>query len=69
MPGPFSLPEDVQAGDYIEIGMLGAYGAAMKTDFNGFGGVQEVIVTDEPMASLFDGSRSRAPADNVVNLR
>jgi ornithine decarboxylase len=69
MPGPFSLPEDVQAGDYIEVGMLGAYGAAMKTDFNGFGGVQEVIVIDEPMASLFDGSRSRAPADNVVNLR
>ena len=26
MAGPFLLPADVQAGDYIEIGMLGAYG-------------------------------------------
>ncbi len=26
-----------QAGDYIEIGMLGAYGCAMRTQFNGFG--------------------------------
>jgi ornithine decarboxylase len=28
--------------------MLGAYGAAMKTGFNGFGDA-DVIVTDEPM--------------------
>ena len=69
MQGPFPLPEDIQAGDYIEIGMLGAYGAAMKTDFNGFGGSQQVIVDDAPMASLYDGSRVRAAADNVVSLR
>ena len=69
MPGPFALPEDIQAGDYIEIGMLGAYGAAMKTDFNGFGGVQCVAVLDEPMASLYDGSRDRAAADNVIAIR
>ena len=37
MAGPFELPGDVQAGDYIEIGMLGAYGCAMRTGFNGFG--------------------------------
>ncbi|MGI8943998.1 MAG: type III PLP-dependent enzyme, partial [Qipengyuania sp.] len=59
----------VQAGDYIEIGMIGAYGAAMKTDFNGFGAAQRVVVTDEPMASMFDGSRTREQADNVVSLR
>lgn len=69
MPGPFALPEDIQAGDYIEIGMLGAYGAAMKTDFNGFGAAERIIVTDEPMASLYDGSRVRPEADNVVSLR
>ncbi len=69
MPGPFALPEDVQAGDYIEIGMIGAYGAAMKTDFNGFGAAERVTVLDEPMASLFDGSRARPQADNVVSLR
>jgi ornithine decarboxylase len=37
MTGPFLLPADVAAGDYIEIGMLGAYGCAMRTGFNGFG--------------------------------
>jgi ornithine decarboxylase len=69
MPGPFALPQDIQAGDYIEIGMLGAYGAAMKTAFNGFGGASEVLAEDEPMLSQFDGSRVRPAADNVVNLR
>ena len=69
MKGPFLLPGDIQAGDYIEIGMLGAYGAAMKTGFNGFGNAEQIIVSDEPMASLYDGSRQRPDADNVVNLR
>lgn len=69
MAGPFALPGDIQAGDYIEIGMLGAYGAAMKTGFNGFGDAECVVVTDEPMMSLFDGSRTREATDNVVNLR
>ncbi len=69
MAGPFSLPGDIQAGDFIEIGMLGAYGAAMKTGFNGFGNAQCVTVTDEPMLSLFNGTRVREPSDNVVSLR
>ncbi len=69
MQGPFALPEDIQAGDYIEIGMLGAYGAAMKTDFNGFGAAERIVVGDQPMASLYDGSRARPAADNVVSLR
>ncbi|MEL6486937.1 MAG: type III PLP-dependent enzyme [Pseudomonadota bacterium] len=69
MAGPFHLPGDIQAGDYIEIGMLGAYGAAMKTGFNGYGEAISVIVQDEPMMSLFDGSRTRVASDNVVSLR
>ena len=70
MKGPFMLPADIQAGDYIEIGMLGAYGAAMKTRFNGFGGAEAVIVTDEPMASLYTGERvDPRSSDNVVSLR
>ena len=69
MKGPFMLPADIQAGDYIEIGMLGAYGAAMKTEFNGFGASPRVVVEDEPMASLYDGSRRREVRDNVVSLR
>ena len=69
MAGPFPLPSDIQAGDYIEVGMLGAYGAAMKTGFNGFGDAECVVVMDEPMMSLFDGSRRREASDNVVSLR
>ena len=67
MAGPFFLPADVQAGDYIEIGMLGAYGCAMRTGFNGFGAVDTVEVTDEPMVSLY--VESEAPvSSNVVKL-
>jgi ornithine decarboxylase len=53
MPGPFWLPEDIEEGDYVEIGMLGAYGVAMGTRFNGFGKTETVIVQDPPMASLY----------------
>jgi ornithine decarboxylase len=66
MAGPFELPGDVNVGDYIEIGMLGAYGCAMRTQFNGFGVVESVIVDDEPMASLYGAN---VPArTNVVKL-
>ncbi|HLO21025.1 MAG TPA: type III PLP-dependent enzyme [Sphingomicrobium sp.] len=66
MAGPFELPGDVGPGDYIEIGMLGAYGCALRTQFNGFGVVESVIVDDEPMASLYGAN---APAlTNVVKL-
>jgi ornithine decarboxylase len=53
MPGPFWLPDDVGEGDYVEIGMLGAYGVAMNTRFNGFGDAETVVVEDAPMASMF----------------
>ena len=69
MKGPFELPADVSAGDYIEIGMLGAYGAAMKTAFNGFHGTEVVEVKDEPMASQYRGDRVVRVPDNVVRLR
>jgi ornithine decarboxylase len=67
MAGPFELPGDVGPGDYIEIGMLGAYGCAMRTQFNGFGTVSTEIVEDEPMATLYaaDGKVRRS---NVVKL-
>src|SRR3569623_2638349 len=69
MKGPFLLPADIQAGDYIEIGMIGAYGAAMKTGFNGFGEAIAVTVEDEPMASLYTGRADQRVSDNVVTLR
>ncbi len=53
MPGPFWLPADVAEGDFIEIGMLGAYGVAMATRFNGYGDLDIAIVEDAPMASMY----------------
>ncbi len=53
MPGPFWLPEDIDEGDFLEIGMLGAYGVAMATRFNGFGDIETVEVSDPPMASMY----------------
>jgi ornithine decarboxylase len=70
MEGPFLLPADIRPGDYIEIGMLGAYGAAMKTRFNGFGEGLVAEAGDEPMASQYTGTRRDPRArDNVVSLR
>lgn len=37
MSGPFYLPDDIKEGDYIEIGQLGSYSTAMRSNFNGFG--------------------------------
>jgi ornithine decarboxylase len=68
MAGPFELPADVQAGDYIEVGMLGAYGCALRTGFNGFGVEDRVIVEDEPMASLYTDVAERKRASNVITL-
>ena len=67
MAGPFYLPADIKAGDYIEIGMLGAYGCAMRTGFNGFGSGETIEVTDEPMVSLYHDVEQHLPS-NVVTL-
>ncbi|MBB6123045.1 type III PLP-dependent enzyme [Sphingobium subterraneum] len=73
MVGPFMLPADVKAGDYIEIGMLGAYGCAMRTGFNGFSSETLVAVDNEPMASMYDDGveeprRVAEKRGNVVKL-
>jgi ornithine decarboxylase len=53
MKGPFSLPEKVKEGDYIEIGNTGAYGRAMAGKFNGYGAFEEAILLDEPMLTMY----------------
>ena len=69
MTGPFMLPADVEAGDYVEIGMLGAYGCAMRTGFNGFGSDLKVLADDEPMATLYRTAEpEREVPSNVVTL-
>ena len=73
MPGPFWLPEDVREGDFVEIGMIGAYGVAMNTRFNGYGDNETVQVDDAPMGSMFGLARRSIPvprqdSQNVVKL-
>ena len=46
---PVPLPADVEEGDWIEIGQLGAYGACLRTGFNGFDAIRSVVVRDRPM--------------------
>jgi ornithine decarboxylase len=53
MEGPFVLPADIREGDYIEFGMLGAYGVAMQTRFNGFGDTETIQVRDQPWTSMY----------------
>ncbi|HEY3846575.1 MAG TPA: type III PLP-dependent enzyme [Acetobacteraceae bacterium] len=49
MRGPFVLPADVAEGDWIEIGLLGAYGGCFRTAFNGFDRARMVEVCDAPV--------------------
>ena len=49
MQGPFLLPADIDEGDWIELGQLGAYGACLRTGFNGFDRALTVEVADPPM--------------------
>lgn len=49
MDGGFALPEDVAEGDWIEVGQLGAYGASLRTAFNGFDRGHLVEVSDPPL--------------------
>jgi ornithine decarboxylase len=65
MPGPFYLPEDTREGDYIEIGQLGAYGNALRTNFNGFYPHETVAVTAPPLLTMYDD----ADASETTNLK
>lgn len=42
---PLMLPDDVKEGDWIEIGMMGAYSLATRTEFNGFS-VEKIVTLD-----------------------
>lgn len=49
MKGPFLLPADIDEGDWVELGQLGAYGACLRTRFNGFDSLVTAEVADPPM--------------------
>ena len=44
IPRQVALPSSVSEGDWIEIGLVGAYGAATATSFNGYGTIPSVQV-------------------------
>ena len=68
MKGPFYLPNDVQEGDFIEVGQLGAYGRTLATSFNGFAHRKEVcIIDDDPLMTLYDMSAiSKEPLEVIA---
>ncbi len=70
MPGPYELPADVREGDLVEIGMLGAYGTALASRFNGFGESETVFVDDSPWPSLYDTQPDSTDDEGarVINL-
>jgi ornithine decarboxylase len=47
MKGPFYLPDDIGAGDWIEVCNTGAYSAALRGNFNGFGKANQVFLKEE----------------------
>ncbi|MGH9809497.1 MAG: type III PLP-dependent enzyme, partial [Terriglobia bacterium] len=69
LPGPFILPDCVREGDYIEIGQIGAYGRVLANHFNGYGEYDEVVLTDEPMLSMYDTAVDEMPAAALRTAR
>jgi ornithine decarboxylase len=67
--GPFELPGDVREGDHIEFGMLGAYGVAMATRFNGFGNTATVATADAPWPSMFGAPVEAKPEERGTVVR
>jgi ornithine decarboxylase len=52
MRGPFFLPANIAEGDWIEIGLLGAYGACLRTGFNGFDRARIAEIFDAPVERM-----------------
>ena len=50
MPGSVELPADIDVGDYIEFGSMGAYSLSGRTDFNGF--YSDDVVTIESATGM-----------------
>lgn len=50
MPGQVELPADIDVGDHIEFGSIGAYSLSGRTDFNGF--YSDTVVQIESSTAL-----------------
>ena len=60
------LPSNISEGDYIEIGLTGAYGSSLRTNFNGFDTGQEAILKDPPMISMYNSAEDYKSASNLA---
>jgi ornithine decarboxylase len=47
LPAELELPTDIDVGDHIEFGSIGAYSLSGRTDFNGFYSDDIVLITDQ----------------------
>jgi ornithine decarboxylase len=65
MPGPYLLPGNIEEGDFVEIGQIGAYGRVLATGFNGCGNYDEAILLDEPLATMYPAAPANPNARAV----
>ena len=61
----FKFPEDINEGDWIELGVLGAYSVALDTRFNGFGVDVSVALRGRSTYDI-DGNERVAGRDEIV---
>ena len=66
MPGPHWLPADTDEGDWIEVGMMGAYSNALRTRFNGFASERMALLRDDGWRMAAAGHRRRARPGGVT---
>jgi ornithine decarboxylase len=60
MKGPFLLPNNIKENDYIELGQLGAYGLAFRTQFNGYYSDEIYEVQDNPIMTMYGKDINKA---------
>ncbi len=65
LPYTVDLPEDIEEGDWIEIGQMGAYTNSMTTRFNGFFAETYVTVETPPLTPVFEQKKSGAAVELV----
>ena len=59
------LPADIEEGDWIEMGQMGAYTNSMSTRFNGFFAETYVTVDTPPLTPVMEPARSAATVELV----
>ena len=52
-PEATMLPDNLEEGDWLEFGQMGAYGSTMASRFNGFGAIEFAEISDAPFRSLY----------------